>query len=181
MDQAGPHAGEAGARLPLATSGRSLADYVLSREGFEWRPIANRPPMSERIPEAALSMSSPRNFVLDERFYVCRPALGRAIDQIARVIEEDLDSRRGQPGVGWARLPRLSWNDLVHEERGAAQMEAGDSAEVPEFASAKRRLVPVDSRAGVANDQHHRNQRPVGLAHRMQGQRITPGHSRAEP
>jgi hypothetical protein len=90
--------------------------------------------MSERIREASLAMSSPRSLMIRERFYLCSAGFGGAIDETAGFIDEDFDPRGGQPNVGRARLARLAWYSLVHEEWGAVQVKAGNSAQVPEFA-----------------------------------------------
>ena len=90
--------------------------------------------MPERIRETSLAMASPRDLMIGERLYVRSAGVGGSIDEAARFIDEDFDPRGGQPNVGRARLARLSWHGLVHEEWGAVQMQAGNSAQVPEFA-----------------------------------------------
>ena len=90
--------------------------------------------MPERIREASLAMSSPRGLMIRGRLCIRRAGFGGAIDEAAGFLDEDFDPRGGQPNVGRARLSRLAWYSLVHEEWGAVQMETGNSAQVPELA-----------------------------------------------
>lgn len=92
--------------------------------------------MPERIREPSLAMSSPRGFAIDRRLYVGRAGFGGAIDEVARLIDEELDPGGGQPNVGRARLFRLAWYGLMYEEWGAVYMKAGHASQVPELARA---------------------------------------------
>ncbi len=120
--------------------------------------------MPERIGETSLAMGSPRDLMIGERLDVRSAGVGRSIDEPAGFIDEDLDPRGGQPNGGRARLTRLAWYGLVHKEWSAVQIKAGNSAQIPEFAGAERRLVPADRRGGVGDDQHHRQKRAVAFA-----------------
>ena len=92
--------------------------------------------MPERVREPSLAMSSPRGFVIDWRLDIRRAGFGGAIDEVARFVNEHFDPGGGQTNVGRARLFRLAGYGLVHEERGALHVKAGDAAQVPELARA---------------------------------------------
>jgi hypothetical protein len=78
--------------------------------------------MPERIRETSLAMSSPRDFMLREGFYVGSAGFGGAIDEAAGFVGEDFDPRGGQPNLDRARLARLAWHSLVDEEWSPVQM-----------------------------------------------------------
>ena len=143
---------------PAGWGRESDAGYrLLPGERLQRRPVPHRPPVTERIAETALAMNSPRRRVIRRGFYRRRARFGSAIDEAARLIDKDLDPRGGQPNVGRAGLRIAARHRLVNEERGAVEMESGNSAQVSEFARVECRFVPADRRSSVGNDQHHRN------------------------
>ena len=100
--------------------------------------------MPERIRETSLAMASPGGFMIGERLYVRSAGVGGSIDEAAGFIDEDFDPRGGQPNVGRARLARLTWYSLVHEERGTVQMKAGNVLYQPTAAVASETINITD-------------------------------------
>jgi hypothetical protein len=157
---------EAARQIPATPGHRTghSQSRVLTRQRLQGRPVADRPPMSERIREAALTVNSPRGLMIRRRLYRRRAVLSSVIDEAARLIDEDLDPCGGEAHVGRARLRVPARYGLVNEERRAADVEPGYSAEVPELGRAERRRVPVDCGSSVGHDQHHREKRAVTFA-----------------
>jgi hypothetical protein len=87
--------------------------------------------MAERIRETSLAMGAPRGLMIRGWLHVRCAGFGGAIDEAVGLIDEDLDPRGGQSNVGRARLARLAWHGLVHEERSALEMKARNTAEIP--------------------------------------------------
>ena len=112
--------------------------------------------MPEGISEAPLHMRPPRDFMVCRILYVCCSGLSGAMDQFVGVIDENLDTRRGQPHMAWARLCRLARYGFVQKERCSIQVKPRDPTEVPQLRSAERSCVPVNRRCSVGNDQHDR-------------------------
>jgi hypothetical protein len=90
----------------------------------------------ERIGEAALLVRSPRGLVADEGLNVGGAGLGCLLDELAGVIDEDLDSRGGQSRLDRAWLGSPSRYGLVEHEGRTAQVQPGYAAEVPQFGDA---------------------------------------------
>ncbi len=92
--------------------------------------------MPERISEAALLMRSPRGLMAGEGLNLGGAGLGCLLDELAGVVDEDLDPRGGQSHLDRARLGFTARYGLVEHEGRTAQVKPGDTAKVPQLGGA---------------------------------------------
>jgi hypothetical protein len=71
-----------------------------------------------------------------EGLNVSGAGLGRLLDELAGVVDEDLDPRGGQSDVDRTWLGFPARYGLVEHERCPAQVKPGDTAKVPQFGGA---------------------------------------------
>ena len=69
----------------------------------------------------------------DERLNLGGAGAGCPLDELARVIDEDFDPRRGQADLDRAWLCFPSRYGLVEHEWRIAEVKTGDTAEVPKL------------------------------------------------
>jgi hypothetical protein len=71
-----------------------------------------------------------------ERLNVSGTGLGCLLDELARVVDEDLDPRGGKAHLDRTWLGFSAWYGLVEHERCPAQVKPGNTAKVPQFGGA---------------------------------------------
>jgi len=153
------------ARVPTDAKASSSQGSVLSALGGE-AETCRRQTSYGRTDRESLGGDSPRHLmVLDVRSETCARS-DRSIHDGVGVINKKLD-----PGARDAKptrtiLGNVARVDLMQIKRGAVDLQARHTSEVPQLGRIERVLVPSDGRLGIRDDQHHGDRRgllvPVG-------------------
>src|SRR5437867_3270935 len=123
--------------------------------------------MSERINETALTVSSPRRFVIPDWVATAlRTRIHGARDKGIGIVAEDFDPCGSDAQLG-GTLPTVGLR-LTKKERRAGDLHSRNRSEIPQFGGTKRALVPFDGRRSISDGQHHGYDRPArwGRSHR---------------
>src|SRR6266545_2757645 len=118
--------------------------------------------MPERIIEAALSVLSPRRFVvaygIERAVRTCRYG---TLHEDVWVVDEDLDPHGCRAYLCRAGPPVVL--RFGQEERGARNLQAHNRPQAPQLRGTKGTRVPAGGRGRVRHRQHERNNWSAGF------------------